>query len=204
MPIVNGYCSAADLKEHFGDTNLVLNTNLVERAINAASRAIDRYCGRRFWQDPTVQTKTYVAYDYWDLWVDDISTRTGLVVRCDTNFDGSYAVTLSPTDYQLEPLNADTESTAYAWSRIRIIGNGFQYFPIWYRNQATVQVTARFGYSAIPDQVIEACLLKAAALLKRKDSPSGVMGFQDFGGVRISRFDPDVMALLSPYRKVGV
>jgi hypothetical protein len=204
VTITNGYCSQADLRTHLGDASSIIDSGLMDRAINAASRAIDRHCGRRFWQDPAPQTKKYVPHDYWDLWVDDISTTTGLVIKLDTNFDGSFSSTLPVGQYQLEPLNADTEATAFAWWRIRIISNGFQYFPIWYRHQATVAVTAQFGWSAIPDQVAEACLLKAASLLKRKDSPNGVMGFTDFGGVRISRYDPDVMSLLSPYRKVGV
>lgn len=198
MPITNGYCTEEDLREHIKDE--ILPASMVERVINASSRAIDRYCGRRFWPDATPQTRTYTSVDPYLLWTDDISTTTGLVIKTDTNSDGTWATTWTSTDYQLEPTNAATEGNAYAYWRIRTIGN--QLFPSSFRT--SVQVTARFGWSAIPDQVNEACILKAAALLLRKDSPEGVLGFQDFGGVRVSRFDPDVVSLLSPFRRVGV
>jgi hypothetical protein len=37
-------------------------------------------------------------------------------------------------------------------------------------------------------------------LYKRKDSPEGVLGTAEWGGpVRLSRVDPDVAALLTPF-----
>jgi hypothetical protein len=66
----------------------------------------------------------------------------------------------------------------------------------------TLQVTARWGWSSVPIEVYEACLLKAAALYKRRDSVQGVAGFGDFGVVRIGRSDPDVIDLLGPYRRL--
>lgn len=199
--LTNAYCTVAELRTHINDTGSAVDLGLLERAVNAASRAIDRYCGRRFWQDATPQIKVYRPAGPCSVWTDDISTLTGLIIKTDTNLDGTFATTLATTDYQLEPLNANTEATAFAWWIVQAIGS--LYFP-WYGSRATIQVTARFGWSAVPDQVVEACVLKAAALLKRKDSPEGVAGFNEFGAVRITRADPDVMALLSPYRKVGV
>jgi hypothetical protein len=43
MPITNGYAALADLRAHMGDTGTVLVTAVAERAIEAASRAIDRH-----------------------------------------------------------------------------------------------------------------------------------------------------------------
>jgi hypothetical protein len=37
---------------------------------------------------------------------------------------------------------------------------------------------------------------------KRYDSPLGVAGVGDLGVMRISRIDPDVQALVSPFRRV--
>lgn len=48
-----------------------------------------------------------------------------------------------------------------------------------------------------------ACLMHAARLYKRKNSPEGVAGFGEFGTVRVSRFDPDVEDLLSPFFRFG-
>jgi hypothetical protein len=53
--------------------------------------------------------------------------------------------------------------------------------------------------------VNEAAILKAVKLFKRRDSPLGIQGFQDFGPIRLSRQeDPDVLALLSPFMPVKV
>ncbi|HEY9414189.1 MAG TPA: hypothetical protein VIQ30_05480 [Pseudonocardia sp.] len=201
MAVTNGYCTTAELREHFRDTGSELTTELLERAINATSRAIDRHCGRRFWQDSAVQAKVYRADDAYELDVDDISTTTGLIIATDTTGDGSYATTWAPSDYQLEPLNADTESTAHAWWRVVAIDG--ELFPVSAR-RATVRVTARFGWSAVPDMVTEACILRAAALFKRKEAVFGIAGLNGFGEVRITRRDPDVMELLHPFIKIRV
>ena len=52
----------------------------IEQAIEAASREIDAYCGRRFWQDGTATARTYYADTPRIACVDDIATTTGLVV----------------------------------------------------------------------------------------------------------------------------
>lgn len=198
--LTTAYCSSDALREHISDTNTTVSDAMIDRAVNTASRAIDRYCGRRFWKDDTVQTKTYVANGGDLLWVDDIATTTGLVIKTDTAVNGTWATTWLATDYQLEPLNGGGDGIAYAFWLIRAIGN--QSFPS-YAGRGLVQVTARFGWSTVPEQVEQACLLKAAALLKRKDTPEGITGMEA-GGIRISRFDPDVVSLLGPFKRVGV
>src|SRR5689334_3210749 len=117
VTVTNGYCTLAQLRTHFGDTGSGLSTELLERAINATSRAIDNYCGRRFWLDSTVQTRLYRP-ELDDLaWVDDIGTTTGLIIKTDSAADGTYATTWATTDYELQPLNADANGQAYAWWR---------------------------------------------------------------------------------------
>ena len=198
----NGYCSEAQLREHLGDDGGQLPEALLTRAINATSRAVDRFCGRRFWQDSTVQAKVYRIDDPQIAWVDDISTTTGLIVATDTTGDGSYATTWTSDQYQLEPLNADTESTAHAWWRIVAIDT--ELFPV-HELRTTLRVTAKFGWSAIADDIEEASLLKSASLFKRRGAVFGVESFGEFGGVRISAArDPDVAALLHPFVKMRV
>lgn len=201
MAVTNGYATVAELREHFGDAGSALTTALLERAINATSRAIDRFTGRRLWMDGTAQAKVYRPRDSDVAWVDDIATTTGLVIKTDTAGDGTFATTWASTDYQLEPLNAETESVAYAWWRISAIDR--YTFPV-HALRTTLQVTAKFGWSAVPDEVNEACLLRAASIFKRKEAVFGVAGFGQFGDVRITRKDPDVMDLLHPYIKLKV
>ncbi|MGH7490340.1 MAG: head-tail connector protein [bacterium] len=204
--IVNGYCTLADLRGHLGDSGSKLDADLLSRAINSASRAIDRHCSRRFWKDAQVTTRTYVVDDYYQMWIDDIATTTGVIVKTDDGLTGSWPVTWTTSEYQLSDVNAgivasgDT-GTPYAYDRIDAIGS--RTFPIdWFRaTRPTLQITATFGWSAVPDEVNEACILKAASLFRRKDAPFGVAGFGDFGPVRVTRKDPDVLDLLNPYER---
>jgi hypothetical protein len=201
MAVTNGYCTVAQLREHFGDDTSLLTTALLERAINASSRAIDKFCGRRFWVDSVVQAKVYRCDDTHEMGIDDVSTTTGLIVATDTAGDGTWATTWAATDYQLEPLNADTEQVAHAWWRLLAVDRYL--FPV-HALRTTLRVTAKFGWSAIPDEVEQACILRAAAIFKRKESVDGVAGFGEFGVVRIGRQDPDVMELLHRFIKIGV
>lgn len=206
MAIVNGYCTLAELREHMGDAGTVLTTAVAERAIEAASRAIERWCGRKFWLDAGVTTRVYRPDDPYVAWVDDLGTSSGLIIKTDTTGDGSWATTWDSADYQLEPLNSNVVHgsdtiTPYAWWRIHAIDD--KTFPVS-DSAVTLQVTGQFGWSAIPTDVEQACLIKAAALYERRNSVQGVAGFGDFGVVRIGRQDPDVGALLAPYRKISV
>jgi len=63
-----------------------------------------------------------------------------------------------------------------------------------------VQVSADWGWPATPAAVEQACLIQAARIFKRKDSPEGILGSAEWGAVRVSRVDPDVDAMLAPYR----
>lgn len=202
MAVVNGYATRAELQEHFGDTITALDVDLLDRAINASSRAIDRFCGRRFWKDAVVTARTYRIESCEYVFVDDISTRTGLIVK--TGSDGvTFGTTLTSSEYILEPSNADVLASGdtadpHAFWQITSLSSAFAVE----RRFPTMQVTAKFGWSAVPYEVQEACLLKAASLFKRKDAPFGVAGFGDLGVVRI-REDSDVGQLLSPYRLPG-
>ena len=196
MSVVNGYATVDQLRAELGDDGGALSTALLEKAINATSRAVDRWTGRRFWADTDPVARTYRAEDACRLVVDDISTTTGLLVA--TGTDGTFGTSWTlGGDFELEPENADADGGAYAWWELVAVGS--LSFPCARRR--SVQVTARFGWSAVPDQVVEATILRAVAIFKRKESPYGVADFGEFGPVRITRKDPDVMDLLSPFQR---
>jgi hypothetical protein len=199
------YASVGELRQALGDeTRLALDAGQLTQALRSASRAVDDHCSRplrRFWLDPTATIRTYRPTDTWCAWVDDIGSTTGLVVKTDTAGDGTWATIWTiGTDFQLEPLNAAANGGAYAFRKIVAIGSKTFPYPTGYGGQRpTLQVTARHGWSQVPDPVREATLLTAARLYRRKDAPFGVAGFDDFGPVRITRQDSDVVALLGPY-----
>lgn len=195
--MTNGYCAVEDVRSQLTDTGSQLDTAALERAINATSRAIDKYCGRRFWKDAAPVARVFEASDPHVLSVNDIASAAGLLVEVDSSGDGAFATTWASSDYQLKPLNADADGGAYSWSEIATAGG--RCFP-WFRNgRPGVRVTATWGWSEVPDQVVSAAILKAVGLFMRKDAPFGVAGFNEFGPVRITKRDLDVMDLLSPF-----
>jgi hypothetical protein len=200
VALTHAYCTLDDVRGQLSDKDSKVEIALLERAINSASRAVDDWCGRRFWQDASVQVRTYRPEESCSVRVDDISTATGLLVKTDSGDDGTYETSWTiGTDFQLEPLNASADGGAYAWQELVAIGS--KRFPSCVRRPA-LQVTAKFGWSAVPDEVVQATVLRAVALFSRKNSPNGVAGFGDFGAVRISRQDSDVIGLLSPFQRV--
>ena len=186
----HGYATVEDLREHLGDDGSRLPLRLLERAITAASRAVDMHTGRRFWKDETPTTRRYRTR--WDdvAWVDDIASTTDLVIETDDGTWGS-------GDFALWPYDADqTDPDAHAWWRVEAVGG--RRFPVL-QGQVSLRVTAYFGWSGVPDAVNAATLLKAAQLFQRRDAVFGVAGFAEFGAVRITRKDPDVIDLLAGY-----
>jgi hypothetical protein len=102
----------------------------------------------------------------------------------------------------LEPVNQRAAGQE-DWPYVRIRPQEEGYWPIALERRATVRVEGTFGWNAIPDPVREATILQASRLFTRLDSPLGIAGFGDMGGMRVSfKGDPDVMMLLAAFRRV--
>jgi hypothetical protein len=163
---------------------------LIASAISAASRMIDNETGRSFTLDESVSQRTYTPSPCDDLLiVDDIGDLTGLVVESGYFGSDSWQTLTNSTDFEVSPINAISKGKPVT-SLVRPIGWG--YSPL-----GRVRVTAKWGWPSIPDEVVQACLIQAVRLFKRKDSPEGVLGATDFGFTRVSKMDPDVMNLIS-------
>lgn len=195
MAITNGYCTLAEVKSALRITDTV-DDSLLELSVEAASREIDGYCQRIFYSR-TGQTRVYTPESYFLCQTDDIVSVTTLETATDgSNFD----VTWSAGDYQLEPLNGVSGGLqAQPYTRIRAVDS--YVFPMFMLNEATVRITGTFGWAAVPVDVKQACVLLAMRQFKRYDSPLGVAGFGDMGALRVGRTDPDVEALLHPYKR---
>ncbi len=198
------YISVDELREELADSTSKLNNNLLEKAVRVGSRAVDKYTKRRFWRNATASAQSFYVLDFWEprlVYVPDIATQTGLIVKTDDSGTGSYGTTWSSSNYALGPLNADRDGGAYSWTEVQAINRDFPAVAdpgIWGRSgkPAPVQVTAVWGWSQVPEQVREATLLKAVRYYRRKDSPDGVIGSNEWGLVRITRQDPDIIELL--------
>ena len=195
MSITLGYCTLAQVKAALRITDNIDDT-LLENAVEAASRRIDGECSRRFYADATATARTYAANRSAFLFIDDVSTLTGLIVKVDDTISGIYSKTLtSGVDYQTEPTNAIVQGDPV--TLLRALDS---VFPVGNNGRALIEVTAKWGWPAIPDAIREATVLLAARQFKRLDSPLGVAGFGDLGAIVVRRIDPDVAAMVAPFK----
>ena len=195
---MGNYVALSTLKDALGITGSGDDTFL-NLSIDSTEELIDDLCGRSFTQDSGVSAKTFRAQPYYAV-TDDISTLTGLVVKTDTSGDGTFDTTWSSSDIQTEPLNNLVKGRSV--NNLRAVGDYL--FPVYGDGLASVEVTANWGWPAVPDPIEQATLMMASRLYGRKASPMGVIGVGDFGPVRISRSDPDVAHMLMDYRRAGI
>ncbi|MFG1898691.1 phage gp6-like head-tail connector protein [Micromonospora zamorensis] len=194
MPVPGGtstlYADLAQLKAYLSIKDESRDV-LLTQTLMAAARYIDQVAGRRFYPDPVPTTRVYrtrgrVIEDRSGdgnlLLVDDIADDQDLAVAL-----GSPALWTTYTGWLAEPADPGQPITALRG---------------WWSGD-TVRVTATFGWPAPPDEVVQATLIQASRLWKRKDSPEGVAGSAEWGAIRLSRRDPDVQALIDPYTLPG-
>ncbi|MFH8528112.1 phage gp6-like head-tail connector protein [Streptomyces tendae] len=191
--MANEYAELSVLKAMFEvETDDTTRDALLSKALTAASRSIDRACGRRFYLDETATARTYnptgkVVYDVFGarLLIDDAGAAPTLVET------GSGASFTPFTGYETGPDNA--------LARGRAITSLLSTSSSWGHGTGRVRVTAQWGWPAVPEEIEQATLIQASRLYKRKDSPEGVMGSSEWGVVRLSRRDPDVWALIEHF-----
>ena len=201
MAISNGYTTLATFQAYTGMTTVTADETInIEKAIESASRSIDRMTNRRFWADASATARQYRATDFYRLFVDDISSTTGLIVKTDTGGDGTYETTLTfNVDYILDPINAPQQERPF--TVVTMVGTTL--FPSPINLRPGIQVTAKFGWynGTPPDDVEEACLILSTDLVKRASSVGGVLGLSELGAIRMSPLGRDVQAMVRPYRR---
>jgi len=203
MAITNGYATLAEFQAYTGMSTLTAaETTSIEKGIEAASRSIDRIANRRFYQDSVATARLYRPTDFYRLIVDDISTTSSLAVALDATGNGSYTDTLAlNTDYILDPVNAASKGRPF--TMITLVGGtlGTKLWPFPTNFRPGVQVTARWGWPAIPDDIVEATLILSADYMKRASSVGGVVGLSELGAIRMSPLGRDISAIVRAYRR---
>lgn len=159
--------------------------------INAASRMVDGWCHRQFGNVTESRIVTAELPDRVFL-DDDLVSFT--LLETDTEDDGMFATSWDAADIVLGPQDGPPYRIVYA--------TGDDTFPTCFRG---VRITGTWGYSdTVPTAIIEATLLQAARLYKRKDAPFGIAGSAELGTLQvIGQVDPDVKQLLMPYTRQG-
>lgn len=195
MAISQGYATLAQVKAALRITDSV-DDSLLEMAIESASRAIDQYTARNFYNAGTA-IRYYAPSDSLNVEIDDMISLVSLQTMSDD--EQVYDTTWGSDDYQLEPLNGIVDGISQPYNHIRAIGD---YTYLTLDGEATVKVTGVWGWSAVPIQVTQATVIQASRIFKRLDSPLGIIS-GELGSMRVgSRLDPDVAQLVDSLRKI--
>jgi hypothetical protein len=227
VPVVNGYITVEYLRDILRDQHTAYDWEY-EAAINAASRQLDDYCGRVFYQDPTATPKLFRPHQVDLCWVPDISTTTGLIVETDDAQNGSFSTTWAAADYQMEPFE---RKNGKPYEMISAIGS--KEFPVNGLNiqsygtfrasrRALVRVTARWGWASVPSNIVSACIIQSVDNFKAKDlshvastygnevrvardySPGSFGRKVKFSRTRAPLLNPQAEALISSLRKTVI
>lgn len=157
--------------------------------ITAASRAIDKFCGRQFGVVASSETREFDGV--WDAHlgktvyeIDDVMDidPISVVVTSDSS---------AITDYELWPRNAAKKGRPYTQLRTSA-------------TRARITVDVLWGWTAVPTEVVNATLLQVARLAARRDSPYGIAGGPTDGGSEqrlLASVDPDVKVVLDDLKR---
>ena len=189
MPVGGTYISAQELSASLNIQG-VADLSEIDRAIKAASRAIDKLCGRVFYNAETASPRRFRPEFTTLVSTDDFHMLAGVTV--DTEHDRTFATTLAAADYDLEPLNP---GPGEPYTGLRLVT------PLSSRRTPMVEVTAIWGWPVVPPQVEQACVFIAKKLLARRQSPDAIAAVTDQMAVRVASTDPDAQALLAPLRR---
>ena len=198
MALTNCYCTLSDLKTSLAIEDIQDDAGL-EAAILTASRMIDDYTGRFFYRDGTTAapvTRYYTPDSWYITNLDDFVSLNQIAL--DDDFDQTYPTILAASDYLIEPIN----NARRGWPYTRITAIDRYIFP--YAYPQSVRVQAVWGWPSVPAEIAMATKLQASRLFIRRQSPFGIAGTPEIGTVRLtSRLDPDVEALIRPFRKMS-
>ncbi len=198
MALTNCYCTLSDLKTSLAIEDIQDDTGL-EAAILTASRMIDDYTGRFFYRDGTTAapvTRYYTPDSWYITNLDDFVSLNQIAL--DDDFDQTYTTILATSDYLIDPVN----NARRGWPYTRITAIDRYIFP--YAYPQSVRVQAVWGWPSIPAEIAMATKIQASRLFIRRQSPFGIAGTPELGTVRLtSRLDPDVEALIRPFRKMN-
>lgn len=194
MALNDPYASLTELKDRLGITDDQDNDKL-SAVLLVASRGIEQECRRQFNDAGTATARVYYPRSPWYAHVDDFSTTTGLVVATDAGSDGTFETTWTSSEYELSPLNGIVDGqTGWPYSKISGVT---RWFPTC-TSRAPLQVTARWGWTAVPTPIKEATLILAEDLFKLRDTPFGAGGYADYGRIK-ARENPNVCLRIAPY-----
>jgi hypothetical protein len=222
------YISVAQLKGALRISNESSDDEL-QMAVTASSRQIDNWYGDQFWTGDAPSARVLRADTMTHVKPGVFATTDGLVVATDDDGDGVFENTWDPSMWEAAPFSP---MFGYPFDRIEAVGGlffpapkrrshrlpfgcggygGYEYgYGDWdygagygARRTARVQVTAQWGWAAVPVEVSQACQILAIDHYKSKDFTNGSAGISglatgSFGGQKT------VMVVQAPFNPLAV
>lgn len=157
MAIGDPYANPADLELRLGRPD----PGTFADDLAAASQYLETYCHRQFNKETAATARTFRPLSGCFAVVDDFHTVTGLVIKTDEDGDGSFETTWTTADYELVPLGGVVGGvTGWPFFVVRAVGS--RLFPC--NRRASLQVTAQWGWAAVPYTIKKTTLETAASL----------------------------------------
>ena len=204
------YITTTAFKADYPNSEFGFFSDEYDPAINAlittASRLVDREVGKwenYFSPSSDAEVRYFDGNGQYELYIDDAVSVSALAVSEEGGLASSDYSTWSSSDYITHPYN---QSPIYKIIVDRLNGSKL-YFDPYYK---AVKVTGIFGYSATPpDLVVQAVKIQVARWLMRQKQLWQDVNQQELGAVVVnvnsknfvgSKLDPDVAAMLQPYK----
>jgi hypothetical protein len=169
---------------------------LLSMITQSASQMIRSYCGRSFEVDSAQAATVRYFNRIGDrvAFIDDAWSITA--VATDDGDDGTYSQTWTTSDYQADPVGGIGPFGLAGWPYTQLAAIGDLDFPIV--DRPAVKVTAKWGWTALPADVLNATLMMAGEIYKGRSG-----GFEVF--TADASFTPIrrnmlVRDMLAPYR----
>lgn len=137
------YVSQADFDTYISDEIGSTEASLRATSLLAAERRVNEYCQRTFVVAGSASARTYVPSGTSILRVHDCTTLTAITVS---------GTTVDATTYQKEPVAVSWSGQTRPYEQVRLLNSCWW---IVYPGQATISVTATWGWAAVPDDVVE-------------------------------------------------
>lgn len=198
MTLTNGYLTLLEFKAGVeGGLAGTAMDALLEESIEAASRDIDGALGRRFYADSLATARVFTSTGCDRVYVADMWAAPTFVKTDDADSGAFGTSWTAVTDYVLDPPDGIGPNGQAGWPYGTIIAVGSKRFPYICR-PSNVQVTAKWGWAAVPTDVKNACRRAAQMRYEARNAPFGVAGFGDMGAIRI-KYDNILKELLPVY-----
>ena len=202
MAVTDSYASAAAYRKLISKTDSADDAE-IDIDLKAVSRYLDRVLGRSFTKDARAVGRIFTRQPQGDprvLWVDDLAA-VPTSIKIDENGDGGLAgeTPLTADEFELWPLNANRGSEPRPWTVIHLPrSRGREGWPAGRR----VEVTAQWGWPAIPEAIARATVHLTAVL--RLETPRATGRVPELGGAFEASREAEgiVRELAGAYRRV--